>query len=232
MRTASPQASLLSERRQAPMPPSAEAAQNFTSAPNKSKEYAALVQRLNQQRDAVFKRERELAELQHKLAEQERSMSELCRETGARKQRINVNTLKGTPSVRQVGHEMAHAIRRRQVRRKEHLRDKVNKLTAKLGEKLAKNRELRAEIDMRRRARLYHLAAVREGGAEVARSETEINGLIMAAQRAYAEKETIVLKLGDLKRRANEESITYVREMDLCETQMEELGASCCTARR
>lgn len=199
----------------------------LTAAPTKSKEMAELTKRLHHQRDLVVRRERELAELQGKIEEQHRSMAVLCRETGARKQRINVNTLKGMPDVKQVGNEMAAQIRKRQQKRKDALNDKVNKLTAKLGEKLAKNRELRSEIDMRRRARLYHLAAVRDGGAEVARSEGEINELITAAQRAYAEKETIVLKLGDLKRRANEESYTYVREMDLCESQMEELDEEC-----
>ena len=54
---------------------------------------------------------------------------------------------------------MAVAIRKRQMRRKEHLRDKINKLTTKLGSKLAHNRELKAEIDHRRLARLP------EGGA-------------------------------------------------------------------
>ena len=55
------------------------------------------------------------------------------------------------------------------------------------------------------------------GGAAVERSKSDISELIMAAQRAYAEKEAVVLRLGDLKRRADEDSYGYVREMELCD---------------
>ena len=204
-----------------------EAPPELTKAPTKSQEMAMLTKRLAQARDGVIKRERELVDLQQKLAEQERMIKAKVNETGARSQRINVNTLKGVPPVAQVGNEMAAAIRKRNIRRKDQLADRVNKLTSKLGAKLAQNRELKSEIDARRRARLYHMSAVKEGHGIVTAAEGEISTLILEAQRAYAEKETIVLKLGDLKRRANEESFSYVREMDLCEQQVEELEEEC-----
>lgn len=199
----------------------------LNKGPSKSQEITALQKRCDDQRNLVVKRERELAELTTKLATTQKEMDDLCRETGARSQRINVNTLKGTPAVKQVGNEMAVAIRKRQMRRKEHLRDKINKLTTKLGSKLAHNRELKAEIDHRRLARLHHIAAVKDGSFEVEHREDAIKELIVAAQRAYAEKEQIVLRLGDLKRRANEESYTYVREMEQCDTLMEDLDDEC-----
>ena len=150
----------------------------------RNKQAAELLQRLASQQAAVVSREKELVELKSLLEEQEREFSRLSRETGARKQRVNVNTLKGAPPVKQVGLEMANAIRRRQQRRKEVLRDKVNKLTAKLGEKLAVNRELKADIDHRRRARLHHIAAMKDGCSTVEQSQAEISELIVAAQRA------------------------------------------------
>ena len=188
---------------------------------------AALVQSLSKQQQAVDKKEAELRELQQKLAAQQKSFDDLCRETGSRKQRVNVNTLRGPPDVKQVGGEMVEQIRRRRLRYKESLRDKLNKLTAKLGAKQATNRELKAEIDGRRRARLHHLAAIKSGGAQVERSQDEISELIVASQRAYAEKETIVLKLGELKRRAKEEAKHYAQEMEAAEGAIEELDEAC-----
>ena len=129
------------------------------------KDLKDLQAKLENARQRVRNREKEVDQLRHSLVEQQRTLDKLCRETGAREQRINVNTLRGAPSINQVGPEIAAQIRKKFLRRKEHLRDKVNKLQAKLGAKLAVNRELKAEIDSRRRARLHHLAAVRAGSA-------------------------------------------------------------------
>ena len=104
----------------------------MTQAPTKAAELAKAEQRLAAQRKAVVKKERELAELQARLAEQQRSLDVRCRETGARDQRINVNTLVGVPKVNQAGNEMALAIKRRNVRRREKLSDKNTKLMSKL----------------------------------------------------------------------------------------------------
>ena len=197
------------------------------SGSKRIKEATELAQRLSLAQQGVTSKEAELTELRTQLNELERNMAQLCRETGARSQRVNVNTLTGTPNVKQVGVEMAGAIRRRQQRRKEMLRDKVNKLTSKLGSKMAINRELKREIDNRRLARQHHLAAVRIGGAEVEKSQHEVAELIVASQRAYAEKETILLKLADLKRRANEESKNLDEAVEQCDVAMEELDEEC-----
>ena len=101
-----------------------EAPPELTKAPTKSQEMAMLTKRLAQARDGVIKRERELVDLQQKLAEQERMIKAKVNETGARSQRINVNTLKGVPPVAQVGNEMAAAIRKRNIRRKDQLADR------------------------------------------------------------------------------------------------------------
>jgi len=193
----------------------------------RQQEVADVAKKLSKQRTAVVAKEQELSELRAQLIEQERSLKQLCVETGARKQRVNVNTLKGPPPVKQVGLEMAQAIRRRALRRKEILRDQVNKAQKLLGEKVAVNRELKVDIDHRRRARLYHLAAVEDGSHMVASSQQEISHLISVSQRMYAEKETIVLKLGELKRRALDEFNGLQMQMEQCDVSMEELDDEC-----
>ena len=89
---------------------------------------------------------------------------------GSRDQRVDVSTLKGTPSISQVGREMATAIRKRQERRKASLRERLNKHKIKLDNDVAHNRELRAEIEQRRRVRVHHLEALKIGGTQ-ARSQ-------------------------------------------------------------
>ncbi len=192
-----------------------------------AQEVGEISKRLDSFRAAVVQREHELSELRAQLAEQEQDLRRKCKTTGERANRVNVNTLKGPPPVEQVGQEMAQAVRRRAMRRKEILRDQVNKAQKLLGEKLAVNRELKADIDHRRRARLYHLAAVKDGGQMVEKSQQEIGTLITSSQRAYAEKETIVLKLGELKRRAQEEANQLDLQMEHCDVQMEELDEEC-----
>ena len=68
-------------------------------------------------------------------------------------------SLRGPPAVDQVGNEMAAAIRKRNLRRKDQLRDKINKLTTKLGAKLAHNRELKADISYEDERSLNRLTA-------------------------------------------------------------------------
>ena len=100
---------------------------------------------MREQQKATIKKEKELADLHGQIEAQQKRIDELCRETGARSQRVNVHTLRGAPSAKQVGGEMAEQIRRKQLRRKEHLVDRINKMTAWLGSKQAKNRELKRQ---------------------------------------------------------------------------------------
>jgi len=186
-----------------------------------------LAKRLDLFRAQVVQREHEMSQLRSQLEEQDRDLRKKCKTTGERANRVNVNTLKGPPPVELVGQETAQAVMRRAMRRKEILRDQINKRQKLLGEKLAANRELKTDIDHRRRARLYHHSAVKEGGELVSNAQAEISMLIASAQRAYAEKETIVLKLGELKRRAQEEVRQLAIQMDDCDLQMEELDDEC-----
>ena len=48
----------------------------------------------------VKRREREVEELRQRLIDQQKSLDQLCKETGERKARINVNTLRGAPAMR------------------------------------------------------------------------------------------------------------------------------------
>ena len=187
----------------------------------KKQELADLAQRHEAARQAVARKEKELAGLRGKITDLERSFQQLTKETGARKERVDVSTLKGPPAIKQVGAEMASAIRRRQARRKGALHDKLNKLRAKLSDSQAHNKELRQEIDDRRRARVHHLAAVKMGGSAVERSNNEIGDLIVAAQRAYAEKETSVLRRAELEKKAAEEEVVMEQKMAEAEMEME-----------
>lgn len=180
-------------------------------------ELLALVHKLEAQQRRVVRKEQELVELRGRLHEEERSLDTISKASGARDQRVNVATLRGPPKTKQVGAEMAAAIRKRQLRRKDTLRDKLNKLTTRLGEIQASNRGLKQTISDRRLARLNHHAALRHGDVQVERADGEIAELITAAQRAYAEKMTIVLRLDELRKKASEESELLAREIDECE---------------
>ncbi len=133
---------------------------------SKREEQARQAQALSCQRQIVLRKEQELAELREALAAQEGELSTLVKQVGARSQRVDVATLCGTPSIKQVGCEMAAAIRRRQERRKQALREKLHKMQSKLDHDIAHNRTLRQEIEERRHARLHHMAAVNIGGKQ------------------------------------------------------------------
>ena len=195
--------------------------------PNKRQEMATLAHRYTQAQQAVTRKEQEYASLQAQLAEQEAAFQALTKETGARKERVDVSTLKGPPKIKQVGAEMAGQIKKRQARRKEMLRHKLDKLTTKLGDSVAQNRSLRQEIDDRRRERVHHLTAVKIGGSAVERSESEINELICGAQRAYAEKDLCKQRLEELVQQSAKECEVINLRMAECDHEWEEIEEVC-----
>ncbi|KAL3909079.1 MAG: hypothetical protein SGPRY_009555 [Prymnesium sp.] len=115
------------------------------------------------------------------------------------------------------------ALRRRTARRKEMLSRKLSKLSTKLGDSLAINKDLRREIDDRRRARMHHLTALKIGGCDVERSEHEINELITAAQRAYAEKDMCELRLAEMLRKSDDECGVIEAKLAECERESSEI---------
>ena len=130
-------------------------------------ELADLGQKVEAQRLAVRRKEGELVEFKKQLAEEERQVQVQFKEAGSKEQRVDVGTLKGEIEVKQVGREMAIAIKKRQDRRKASLRERLNKQKTKLDNSIAHNRSLRTEIEERRHVRLHHLEALKIGGTQV-----------------------------------------------------------------
>ena len=106
---------------------------------------------------------------------------------------------------------------RRSKKGREKLKQKVDKLRLRLGEVKAGNRKLKHEINERRLARLNHLEAVKLGGVAVESAHEEVDDLIVAAQRAYAEKEVLERKLTQRREKAEEEIAMIDAEMDDCD---------------
>ena len=85
-----------------------------TLAKKKKAEQADLEAKLAAQRQALARKEAELVELKQSLQDEERLLKKANEEAGSRAQRVDVGTLKGNMDFKQVGREMAAAIRRRQ----------------------------------------------------------------------------------------------------------------------
>ena len=183
---------------------------------SKTSKTADLAQKYSDMQASVAKKEAELERLKKQTADEERGFRELSRQMGAREQRVEVSTLRGAPPTKQLGGDMANAIAKRQARRKEHMKSKLNKLLTKLGSEEAANRALRREIDDRRLERVHHLSAVRAGEGQVESCNAEIGDLIVGAQRAYAEKETWQIKQAELKKKAAEERAVIELRMTEC----------------
>ena len=153
-------------------------------ARKKKAEAAALEQKLAEQEVACKRKELELVELKKRLEQEQQTVQKKFKLAGSRDQRVDVSTLKGTPSISQVGREMATAIRKRQERRKASLRERLNKHKIKLDNDIAHNRELRDEIEQRRRIRVHHLEALKIGGTQARSQRKTCNGSLCLPSHA------------------------------------------------
>ena len=147
-------------------------------------EDALLAQQLNQQQHLNARKERELAELRRALKSEELELDRMTKRAGARGARG--------------GAETGAAIRRCLARREASLHDTLHRMQVRLDHDEAKNRALRQQIDDLRQARLNHHSAMKIGESEINRSTREISETIVAAQRAYAERETCLFRQKEL----------------------------------
>ena len=153
-------------------------------AKRKKAEVSDLTEKRALQQLALKRKEQELAELRTLLKEEEQAFQKQNRDAGARDQRVDLSTMRGTPTIPQVGREMASAIKRRQDRLKKSLNEKLNKDKVALDHAVAHNRKLRAEIEQGRYVRMHHLAALKKGHTDCNERTNDISGMIVSAQRA------------------------------------------------
>ena len=135
----------------------------------KKAEIKRLTNDLAKQQHALARKEAELADLRAAVSAEEREISLLTKEVGSRDQRVDLGTLHGGPKAKQVGGEMATAIRRRMLRQQATLREKVNRDKGRLDDDIGYNKRLRREIEQRRLERLNHMQGLR--GLRVAHAD-------------------------------------------------------------
>ena len=111
----------------------------------KKAEIKRLTNDLAKQQHALARKEAELADLRATVSAEEREISLLTKEVGSRDQRVDLGTLHGGPKAKQVGGEMATAIRRRMLRQQATLREKVNRDKGRLDDDIGYNKRLRRE---------------------------------------------------------------------------------------
>jgi len=198
------------------------------------RETAAYMQaKVQTQRQVLARRELELVSLREEMARTERALDEMTRNVGARSQRVDVGTMTSNlGSVKQVGADMAAAIRKRQERRKMQLRDKLQKSQQKLDADVACNRKMHDEINHRRANRLAHLVALRRGGQHVHSTALINSNMIVAAQRAYAERETCVARIGEVRRELAQKTESWRHEMEGTDAELRECDGEVTTRER
>jgi hypothetical protein len=189
-----------------------------------SKETAAYFQiKLQAQRQTLFSQTKELQGLKLELAQTERALDDMTHQVGARSQRVDVGTMSSNlGQVQQVGAEMAAAIRKRQERRKIVLSDRLQKSQKMLDADNAFNRQLRQEIDERRATRLAHQEAMRKGSQHVEDMASAISSIIVASQRAYAERDTCVAKIADARRELAQRTVVWREEIAHIDQELRE----------
>tara|TARA_B100000795_G_C22703788_1_gene400734 strand:- start:21 stop:782 length:762 start_codon:yes stop_codon:yes gene_type:complete len=198
-------------------------------AKRKKAEVNDLAEKLALQQQALKRKEQELAELHRLHKHEEQTFQKQNRDAGSRDQRVDVSTLKGTHeiTIKQVGREMASAIKRRQDRLKKALHERLNKQKIALDHAVAHNRELRGEIEQGRYVRIHHLAALKKGGTDCNDRTTDISGMIVSAQRAYAERETCALRQTELHKELAQDGAQWEATIEDIAAEMVALDDEC-----
>ena len=202
---------------------------NLASSLTKRKkaEVSDLTEKLALQQLALKRKEQELAELRRLHKDEEQTFQKQNRDAGSREQRVDVSTMKGTPSIKQVGREMANAIKRRQDRLKKALHERLNKQKIALDHAVAHNRKLREEIEQGRYVRMHHLAALKKGGTDCNDRTSDISGMIVSAQRAYAERETCALRQTELRKELAQDGAQWEATIEDIAAEMVALDDEC-----
>ena len=196
-------------------------------AKRKKAEVSDLTEKLALQQLALKRKEQELTELHRLHKHEEQTFQKQNRDAGSREQRVDVSTLKGTPSIKQVGREMATAIKRRQERLKKALHERLNKQKIALDHAVAHNRKLREEIEQGRYVRMHHLAALKKGGTDCNDRTSDISGMIVSAQRAYAERETCALRQTELRKELAQDGVHWEATIEDIAAEMVALDDEC-----
>ena len=192
----------------------------------KKAEIKRLTNDLAKQQHALARKEAELADLRATVSAEEREISLLTKEVGSRDQRVDLGTLHGGPKAKQVGGEMATAIRRRMLRQQATLREKVNRDKGRLDDDIGYNKRLRREIEQRRLERLNHMQGVKLGQTQLERATSDISGMIVAAQRAYAERENCT-RIAELRREVEQDAATWGETAAALDGEVEALEDEC-----
>ena len=193
----------------------------------KKAEIKRLTNDLAKQQHALARKEAELADLRATVSAEEREISLLTKEVGSRDQRVDLGTLHGGPKAKQVGGEMATAIRRRMLRQQATLREKVNRDKGRLDDDIGYNKRLRREIEQRRLERLNHMQGVKLGQTQLERATSDISGMIVAAQRAYAERENCTARIAELRREVEQDAATWGETAAALDGEVEALEDEC-----
>ena len=193
----------------------------------KKAEIKRLTNDLAKQQHALARKEAELADLRATVSAEEREISLLTKEVGSRDQRVDLGTLHGGPKAKQVGGEMATAIRRRMLRQQATLREKVNRDKGRLDDDIGYNKRLRREIEQRRLERLNHMQGVKLGQTQLERATSDISGMIVAAQRAYAERENCTARIAELQRDVEQDAATWGETAAALDGEVEALEDEC-----
>ena len=193
----------------------------------KKAEIKRLTNDLAKQQHALARKEAELADLRATVSAEEREISLLTKEVGSRDQRVDLGTLHGGPKAKQVGGEMATAIRRRMLRQQATLREKVNRDKGRLDNDIGYNKRLRREIEQRRLERLNHMQGVKLGQTQLERATSDISGMIVAAQRAYAERENCTARIAELRREVEQDAATWGETAAALDGEVEALEDEC-----
>ena len=103
----------------------------------------------------------------------------------------------------------------------------MNRDKGRLDDDIGYNKRLRREIEQRRLERLNHMQGVKLGQTQLERATSDISGMIVAAQRAYAERENCTARIAELRREVEQDAATWGETAAALDGEVEALEDEC-----